>query len=337
MNLRALKWLQNSSSNLELMFSGNRFYNTKSLDLKKLRPMILKRIEERSKEYPVKCMLSVANEVLQARSALYDGVSTLIQHVPVWSCKFTDGEIMVYCPEVFIGEGGHLIKTCHGYHRHAKNKVHNWVKGSLSDVIVPVETFHLQKMFQNVVEHHERFDYNRIPAILELCMQAGANFDDRNVTTPNSLVPNSINLKKLSEHDLRLAATRTLHAWETVRSGIHKLLLVYPARVCKHCNEVHVGPSGHKARTCGVFKYDTFRGGHFWEKARVDDLVPPKTAWIRRRQDPPILVDKGREYYGRAPVVVDLCSKAGALVPSRYFCMMKLDGLTAPRTESGPG
>ncbi|KAK6130964.1 hypothetical protein DH2020_035290 [Rehmannia glutinosa] len=311
------------------MFNGIRFYSTKSnpvVDLRKLRPMILKRIEERSKEYPVKGMLPVAHEVLQARTALYDGVSTLIEHIPVWACK--------YCPEVYIGEGGHLIQTCHGYRHYAKNKVHSWVKGSLNDVIVPVETFHLQKMFQNVVKHHERFDHDRIPAIVELCLQAGADSNNQNVSpnviTPDSLENDTACLEKLSEHDLRLVATRTLRAWEALRSGVHKLLLVYPARVCKHCSEVHVGPFGHKARTCGVFKHDTFRGAHFWEKARVDDLVPPKVVWFRRRQDPPILLDKGREYYGRAPVVVDLCSKAGALIPSKYFCMMKLDGLTAP-------
>ncbi|KAL3626226.1 hypothetical protein CASFOL_029775 [Castilleja foliolosa] len=317
MNLRELKRL-----NLEEIINRFRYYSTKSLDLKKLRPMILKRIEERSKEYPVKGMLPVAHDVLQARTALYDGVSTLIHNIPVWSCKF--------CPEVFIGESGHLIQTCHGYHRHAKNKVHTWVKGNINDVIVPVETFHLQKMFQNVVKHHERFDHDRVPAIVELCLQAGADSENHITLTPDNLENNTVNPEILSEDDLRSVAIRTLRAWEAVRSGVHKLLFVYPARVCKHCSEVHVGPSGHEARMCGVFKYDTWRGAHFWEKAKVDDLVPPKVVWIRRRQDPPVLVDKGREYYGRAPVVVDLCSKGGALVPSKYFCSMKMDGLTMP-------
>ncbi|KAL0366123.1 UNVERIFIED_CONTAM: APO protein 4, mitochondrial [Sesamum radiatum] len=329
MGLREHKLWQSSSLILEDMFGGIRFYSTRSkpeVDLKKLRPMILKRIEEQAKEYPVKGMLTVAREVLQARTALYDGVSTLSQRIPIWACK--------HCPEVYIGEGGHLIRTCHGYRHHAKNKVHSWVKGSMNDVIVPVQTFHLQKMFQNVVKHHERFDYDRIPAVVELCLQAGADPNDQHVSssgdTPNGFGVNTADPVSLSDDDLRLVATQTLRAWETLRSGVHKLLFIYPARVCKHCSEVHVGPSGHKARMCGVFKYESWHGTHFWEKARVDDLVPPKLVWFRRRQDPPILVDKGREYYGRAPAVVDLCSKAGALVPSKYFCMMKMDGLTAP-------
>ncbi|PIN12470.1 hypothetical protein CDL12_14922 [Handroanthus impetiginosus] len=328
MSPRNLRMWQNSSSILEDIFKGIRFYGTKSkpaLDLKKLKPMILKRIDERAKEYPLGGMLPVAHEVLQARTALYDGVSTLIQHIPIWACK--------YCPEVFIGKGGHLIRTCCGPRHQAKNQVHTWVTGSMNNILVPVETFHLQKMFQNVIKHDERFDYDRIPAIVELCLQAGVHSDDPSVSssviTPDSL-GNNTNHESLSEDDLRMVATQTLRAWETLRSGVHRLLLVYPARVCKHCSEVHVGPSGHKARTCGVFKQETWRGNHFWMKAKVDNLVPQNIVWFRRRQDPPILLDEGRNYYGRAPAVVDLCSKGGALVPAKYFCMIKLDGLTAP-------
>ncbi|XP_073275191.1 APO protein 4, mitochondrial [Primulina huaijiensis] len=329
MILRNRKLWSNCSMIPDEMREGFRFYGTKSnsrLDFKKLRPMILNRIEERSKEYPVKGMLQVAREVVGARNALYDGVSTLINHFPVWSCK--------YCPEVYIGEGGHLIQTCPGYRHHAKNKVHNWVKGGINEVIVPVETYHLQKMFQKVIEHHERFDHDRIPAILELCLQAGVNVNDPtlSLSTTSSHSPRNDNIipESLSDYDLRTLGIRTLKAWEILRSGVQKLLLVYPARVCKHCLEVHVGPSGHKARMCGVFKFESWNGIHFWEKAKVDDLVPPNIVWFRRRQDPPVLLDSGRNFYGHSPAVVDLCSKAGAVVPSKYYCMMKMDGITAP-------
>ncbi|GER44319.1 hypothetical protein STAS_21215 [Striga asiatica] len=291
MNLRARNSFGSNSLPPEEIFRRFRLYSTKPLDMKRLKPMILKRIEERSTEYPVKGIVQVANEVLRARAALCDGVSTIIRYVPVLACK--------YCSEVFIAESGHLIQTCHGRRRHAKNKGHTWVKGSLNDVIVPVETFHLERMFQNVT-------------------------NNQGIIKPNNLANNNTtDSDKLSQDDLRRVATRTLHAWEAIRWGVHKLLKVHSAKVCKHCNQVHVGPFGDKP----VIKHDNV---HFWENAKVDNLVPQKVVWIRRRQDPPVLVDKGREYYARAPVAVDSCSKAGALVPSRYFCMMKLDGLTAP-------
>lgn len=239
-----------------------------------------------------------------------------------------------YCPEVYIGEKGHLIRTCGGYRHRAKSHEHEWIKGSLNDIIVPVKSFHLENMFQSVIEHQERFDFDRVPAVVELCLQAGAFQNDESLylnhlnfdTDLNSFVGGA----SLSPHDQRFIARGTLSAWETLRAGVQKLLSAYPAKVCKHCSEVHVGPSGHKARLCGVFKYESWRGAHFWKKAEVDDLVPPKVVWFRRPQDPPLLRNEGREFYGHAPAVVDLCTKAGAIPPSKYLCMMKMQGLSAP-------
>lgn len=313
---------------LEGMISFCRFHSSKSgvVDLKKLRPMILKRIEERAKKYPIKEMIPVAHEVLKARSILYQGVSILLQHFPVMSCR--------YCTEAYIGDKGHLIRTCGGYRRLQKVHVHEWTEGNLSDILVPVETYHLHNMFQTEIRHDERFDYDRVPAVLELCMQAGVDPGDQ-ILHSRSFGLNGVNdavalAHSLSNHDIRIIAIDTLMAWEKLRSGIQKLLLVYPAKVCKDCLEVHVGPSGHKARLCGVFKYQRWRGTHFWRKANVDDLVPPKIIWHRRPQDPPVLMDEGRNYYGHAPAVVDLCTKAGAIAPSKYHCLMKVDGLSSP-------
>ncbi|KAG4968698.1 hypothetical protein JHK87_034349 [Glycine soja] len=276
-----------------------RLYATK-MDLRKPRPMILKRIEKRAQTYPVRGMVPVANEVLQARNDLI--------------------------------HGGHLIQTCWGYKHCAKNWVHEWVKGGLNDILVPVESFHLDKMFQSVIRHDERFDFDHIPAVVELCWQARDDLHEENLNSSswnlevaNGSVPGA---ESLSPNNLTSIANKTLTAWETLRSGVEKLLLVYPVKVCKYCSEVHAGPSGHKARFCGVFKYESWKSAHFWMKANVDNLVPPKIVWRRRPQDPPVLLNEGRGFYGGVPAVLDQCSKAGAVVPAKYNCMMKVQGLS---------
>ena len=66
---------------------NQRRYSTSRVDWKQLRPMILKRIKNRSKEYPIKRMIPVAEEVVRAREVVYEGVSRLLKVVPVQSCK----------------------------------------------------------------------------------------------------------------------------------------------------------------------------------------------------------------------------------------------------------
>lgn len=281
--------------------------------------MILKRIRNRVGDYPVKAMIPMAEDVLEARQLLRFGIYTLMKYVPIKSCKF--------CPEVFIGSIGHEMRTCHTFISNTKARMHSWTDGNLNDVLVPVEAFHLHTMFQRIIKHDHRFDFDRVSAVLELCSQAGAEISDEILHGHDQILDGRTDIKP--EEAVQIAQN-TMDAWERLRVGVQKLLMAYPAKVCRHCSEVHIGPSGHKARLCGVFKHEGWRGIHMWKRAEVDDLVPLKLVWHRRPHDPPVLTDGGRGFYGHAPAVVEICYQAGARVPKKYYCMMKTLGLSPP-------
>lgn len=219
------------------------------------------------------------------------------------------------------------MRTCHTFISNTKARMHSWTDGNLNDVLVPVEAFHLHTMFQRIIKHDHRFDFDRVSAVLELCSQAGAEISDEILHGHDQILDGRTDIKP--EEAVQIAQN-TMDAWERLRVGVQKLLMAYPAKVCRHCSEVHIGPSGHKARLCGVFKHEGWRGIHMWKRAEVDDLVPLKLVWHRRPHDPPVLTDGGRGFYGHAPAVVEICYQAGARVPKKYYCMMKTLGLSPP-------
>ncbi|XP_065877140.1 APO protein 4, mitochondrial-like [Euphorbia lathyris] len=302
-----------------------RFYSS-GTDWKKLKLMIMDRIDNGHKKRFVEDMVPIAKEVLKVRMFLIQGVSTLLQAIPTVSCKF--------CSEVYIGEEGHLIRTCGRFMdpRAPKDQYHQWVPASLNDILVPVETIHLNNKSNKVIEHDQRCDFDHFPAVVELCKMA-VDFS-MEILYPDIKSLDGVlcvnNETKLSPEDLNFVASGTLTAWEALRLGVKKLLLVCPGKVCKYCSEINVWPFRNRLHLHCIFKQESLCGSHFWQSAVVNDLVPQKIVWHQRPHDPPVLLDKGRAFYGHAPAVVSLCAKAGAIVPPKYYRMMKLRGLQPP-------
>lgn len=79
------------------------------------------------------------------------------------------------CGEVHVGDPPHKIKTCNVVGSQV-NKEHVWEKGGLKNVLPVVESYHLYDRIGRAVSHNERLQVDRIPAIVELCVQAGVDF-----------------------------------------------------------------------------------------------------------------------------------------------------------------
>lgn len=115
-------------------------------------------------------LVSVAHQVYRARQSLLSDLSKLIQFNPVQRCRF--------CSEVHIGHVGHEIRTCTGPKSGFRSAAHVWRRGGVGDVVFFPKCFHLHdRVGKARVVHDERHSVPRIPAIVELCIQAGVDIE----------------------------------------------------------------------------------------------------------------------------------------------------------------
>ncbi|KAM0940196.1 putative APO domain-containing protein [Dioscorea sansibarensis] len=286
-------------------------------------------------------LIEVARQVYHARASLLHSLSLLIDGdtaIPVKKCRF--------CSEIHIGRFGHEIRSCEGRKSGSRNSIHVWRRGGIRDVIGFPYCYHLyDRVCKPRVGHKERFGIQRLPAIVELCIQAGLNLPDyptKRRTKPvysmegrivdfepdnenKALDPPPEQYRFKEESTTSELSVTALESWFEMRSGAMKLMKKYSVVTCGYCTEVQVGPKGHKVRMCKAAKHQ-FRGGlHAWQEATIDDLIIPNYVWHARDLDGPPLANEMKRYHGKAPAIVELCVQAGAPVPNQYASMMRLD------------
>ncbi|KAL8111527.1 APO protein 3, mitochondrial-like [Apium graveolens] len=305
----------------------------------------------------VKSLVPVARDVLAARDRLLDCAAKVVMHTSIYFCRL--------CGEVHVGDPPHKIKTCNVVGSQM-NKEHVWEKGGLKNVLPVVKSYHLYDRIGRAVSHNERLQVDRIPAILELCVQAGVDileYPTRRRKFPVYYVagriiefekrfPNDLasvkdineygfweNRKKLicdekykasTNDDLQGIAVRGMEAWEKMQLGATKLMQKYAVQTCGYCSEVQVGPKGHRVRQCQAFKHQMRDGQHAWQEATLDDLIPIVYVWhVKNPHNNELLVDSLKRYYGKLPAVVEMFAQAGACVGDNYCSLMRED-VTVP-------
>ncbi|KAJ4954084.1 hypothetical protein NE237_030916 [Protea cynaroides] len=301
----------------------------------------------------VKSLVPIAHKVYATRTELFNCVSRMINSIPIYTCSL--------CGEVYVGCVPHKIRTCN-VAGSSSRKEHRWERGGLNHILPTVECFHLYDRVGRAVSHEERCLVDRIPAVVELCVQAGMDileYPTRRRAFPvynvagrmidferrfpkNDLVVEDIEAfgfwekkenpgkdKKSLDFpsDIQGLAVRGMVAWEKMRSGVLKLMQKYPVQTCGYCPEVQVGPKGHRVRQCQAYKHQMRDGQHAWQEATIDDFVPPVYVWHVQQQqtDGRPLVDRLKRYYGKLPAVVELFSQAGAHVGEAYTSVMRED------------
>ncbi|KAK1316316.1 hypothetical protein QJS10_CPA05g02213 [Acorus calamus] len=297
----------------------------------------------------VRSLIPVSYEVLNVRTALINNLKSLMKVVTVHACKA--------CNEIHVGLEGHPFKSCRGLRAEVRKGMHDWTRALVDDVQVPVEAFHLADRLGKRIPHEQRFSIPRVPAVVELCIQAGVDLpdlptkrrrkpvirlgrsefidaDEDDLPDPEpseppptliSEIPDSETSPPPDRESTIALAESTLEEWEKLRRGLQRLMKKYAVRVCGYCPEVHIGVSGHKAQNCGAFKHQQRNGQHGWQAAVLDDLIPPRYVWHVPDLAGGPMWRELRAFYGQAPAVVEMCVQGGAEAPEQYRSTMRLD------------
>ncbi|XP_051148782.1 APO protein 1, chloroplastic-like [Andrographis paniculata] len=303
-------------------------------------------------------LVPVAYEVVHAWKILIRGVAQLLHVVPVHACS--------ECSEIHVAETGHHIQNCRGSTNGRRKGLHSWIKGSVDDILVPIESYHMYDPYGRRIKHETRLNFDRIPAVVELCIQAGVElpgYPSRRRTEPIRMMgkkvidigglvedpgtsPSTSPIIELDTHravdrfppptdrEIPKIAQETVYAYEKVKWGVAKLMRKYTVKACGYCSEVHVGPWGHNAKLCGEFKHQWRDGKHGWQDATVDEVFPPNYVWHVEEPNGPPLTNALKRFYGKAPAVIELCFQAGACVPDKYRPMMRVDIVTPEDDEA---
>ncbi|OIW04723.1 hypothetical protein TanjilG_06715 [Lupinus angustifolius] len=308
----------------------------------------------------VQQLVPIARQVYAARSELLSTVSTLVKYTAIYTCSL--------CREVHVGHPPHKIRTC-DVKGSLSSKEHSWVKGGIEHVLPLVESFHLYDRIGRAVSHKEMLKVDRIPAIVELCVQAGFDIPEyptRRRTFPVYCVAGRVidfekrfpkeaslgkdidtcgfwhkkkrlhevtNSMELHSDDIQAIAVRGMQAWEKMCSGASKLMEKYAVQTCGYCPEVQVGPKGHRVRNCQAYKHQMRDGQHAWQEATINDLVPPVYVFhVRDQKHGEPLVNELKKYYGMLPAVVELFAQAGAPVGKSFASTMRED-VVVPETS----
>ncbi|GJP35515.1 hypothetical protein CLOM_g20025, partial [Closterium sp. NIES-68] len=118
-------------------------------------------------------LVPVAHSTLALWLSLQEKIPRLLQAVPAHACRL--------CPEVSVARHPHAMRNCKGpkvYNRPGSTGgtgSHEWAPATPPDILPVIESFHLPDRLRPRVPHEARFDVERIPAVVELCVQAGVD------------------------------------------------------------------------------------------------------------------------------------------------------------------
>ncbi|KAL5722752.1 hypothetical protein ACHQM5_006232 [Ranunculus cassubicifolius] len=125
-----------------------------------------KQEEEEIEEMSSMSSEMIGNKVIECWLEMKCGVEKLMDKYKVWTCG--------YCSEVQVGPKGHKVRMCRGSKHQSRNGLHAWQEATMDDIVGPNYVWHVDERNKGLLVNELKRYYGKAPALVELCVQAGA-------------------------------------------------------------------------------------------------------------------------------------------------------------------
>lgn len=102
---------------------------------------------------------------------MISGVKKMMERYNVMTCG--------YCPEVQVGPKGHKVRICKASKHQSRNGLHAWQEATIYDLVGPNYVWHVRDPDGPALDNNLKRYYGKAPAVVELCVQAGAPVSDQ--------------------------------------------------------------------------------------------------------------------------------------------------------------
>ncbi|XVF04380.1 hypothetical protein REPUB_Repub05bG0077600 [Reevesia pubescens] len=120
---------------------------------------------------PLEDVPRIAQETMNAHEIVRSGVTKLMGMYTVKACG--------YCSEVHVGPWGHNAKLCGEFKHQWRDGKHGWQNATVAEVFPPNYVWHVQGPKGTPLRGALKRFYGKGPAVVEVCMQAGAQIPNR--------------------------------------------------------------------------------------------------------------------------------------------------------------
>ncbi|XP_021719321.1 APO protein 3, mitochondrial-like [Chenopodium quinoa] len=97
---------------------------------------------------------------------MISGARKIMEKYSVWTCG--------YCPEVQVGPKGHKLRMCKASRHQSRDGLHAWQEATIDDLVGPNYVWHVRDPSGPPLCNNLKRYYGKAPAVVELCVQAGA-------------------------------------------------------------------------------------------------------------------------------------------------------------------